>query len=130
METIFYVFATILALGVLIAIIKKVAKYIVVVGIFATLSLALIGVGLQSRPVKDLTLSDWTDITAEQYQKYSDKIENNEQAQAIYSEMVELLNNKAEEVREDSMRVLIKKLEEIPEDNYKMTTDSASVSTD
>ena len=130
METIFYVFATILALGVLIAIIKKVAKYIVVVGIFATLSLALIGVGLQSRPVKDLTLSDWTDITAEQYQKYSDKIENNEQAQAIYSEMVELLNNKAEEVREDSMRVLIKKLEEIPEDNYKMNTDSDSVSTD
>ena len=105
METIFYVFATILALGVLIAIIKKVAKYIVV-GIFTH----LVGIDrcqLQSRPVR-FDVKRLTDITAEQYRKYSDKIENNEQAQAIYSEMVELLNNKAEEA--GFMRVLIKNL--------------------
>jgi len=116
-------------LGIVISVIKKTAKYIIVLGVFLVLTLALIGAGLQDKPLQELTADEWKEVTISQYNKYKDQIENSPEAQAIYDEMVATSNGIMDTVKEEAMRSLMKQLqEELGEEGYRMTDSQEVVS--
>ena len=128
MEKVLYICVGLIILGIVISVIKKTAKYIIVLGVFLVLTLALIGAGLQDKPLQELTADEWKALTVSQYNKYKDQIENSPEAQAIYDEMVATSNGIMDTVKEEAMRSLMKQLqEELGEEGYRMT-DSQEVS--
>lgn len=129
MEKVLYICVGLIILGIVISIIKKTAKYIIVLGIFLVLTLALIGAGLQNKPLQELTADEWKEVTISQYNKYKDQIENSAEAQAIYNEMVTTSNGIMDTVKEEAMRSLMKQLqEELGEEGYRMTDSQEKVS--
>lgn len=129
MEKVLYICVGLIILGIVISIIKKTAKYIIVLGLFLVLTLALIGAGLQDKPLQELTADEWKALTVSQYNKYKDQIENSPEAQAIYDEMVATSNGIMDTVKEEAMRSLMKQLqEELGEEGYRMTDSQEVVS--
>lgn len=129
MEKVLYICVGLIILGIVISIIKKTAKYIIVLGLFLVLTLALIGAGLQDKPLQELTADEWKALTVSQYNKYKDQIENSPEAQAIYDEMVATSNGIMDTVKEEAMRSLMKQLqEELGEEGYTMTDSQEVVS--
>ena len=129
MEKVLYICMGLIILGIVISIIKKTAKYIIVLGIFLVLTLALIGAGLRNKPLQELTADEWKEVTISQYNKYKDQIENSAEAQAIYNEMVTISNGIMDTVKEEAMRSLMKQLqEELGEEGYRMTDSQEVVS--
>jgi uncharacterized membrane protein YfhO len=129
MEKVLYICVGLIILGIVISIIKKTAKYIIVLGIFLVLTLALIGAGLRNKPLQELTADEWKEVTISQYNKYKDQIENSAEAQAIYNEMVTISNGIMDTVKEEAMRSLMKQLqEELGEEGYRMTDSQNGVS--
>ena len=98
-------------------------------GLFLVLTLALIGAGLQDKPLQELTGYEWRALTVSQYYKYKDQIENSAEAQAIYAEMVATSTGIMDTVKEEAMRSLMKQLqEELGEEGYTMTDSQEVVS--
>lgn len=129
MEKVLYICVGLIILGIVISVIKKTAKYIIVLGVFLVLTLALIGAGLQDKPLQELTADEWKEVTISQYNKYKDQIENSAEAQAIYNEMVTTSNGIMDTVKEEAMRSLMKQLqEELGEEGYRMTDSQEVVS--
>ena len=122
MENVMYIFVGLIILGIVISVIKKTGKYTIVLRVFLVLTLALIGAGLQDKPLQELTADEWKAITVSQYNKYKDQIENSAEAQALYDEMVTTSTGIMDTVKEEAMRSLMKQLqEELGEEGYRMT---------
>lgn len=127
LNTIMYILAGLLLVGVIIAIIKKVAKFILIIGLFGVIALALIGTGLSDKPLKDMNLKDWQEVTQKQYDKYKEEIENNPEVQAVYNKMVETASGAMDSVKEKAMQELIKQLETMTDDDYRINQEQTNV---
>lgn len=125
METnvILYGLAGLLFIGVIIAIIKKVAKFILIIGIFGIIALSLMGAGLSTKSIKDMNINDWKEVTQNQYNKYKDEIENNPEIQAVYNKMVETASGAVDNAKEKAMIELMKQLETLSEKDYQLNKD-------